>query len=67
MAKSLNLLTVAEGIERQEQADHLKAREVDFGQGWLYGKPMPAMEFIAYYRKNVASTPPPSRLPDARA
>ena len=66
MAKSLNLLTVAEGIERQEQEDHLKAREVDFGQGWLYGKPMPAPEFIAYYKKNVASTPPPSRLPDAR-
>ncbi|WP_447918106.1 EAL domain-containing protein [Achromobacter aegrifaciens] len=67
MAQSLNLLTVAEGIERQEQADHLKARNVDFGQGWLYGKPMPALEFIAYYKKNVASTPPPRRLPDARA
>ena len=39
MARSLNLLTVAEGIERQDQADYLKAREVDFGQGWLYGKP----------------------------
>ena len=38
MARSLNLLTVAEGIERQDQADYLKAREVDFGQGWLYGK-----------------------------
>ena len=49
MARSLNLLTVAEGIERQDQADYLKAREVDFGQGWLYGKPMPAAEFIKYY------------------
>ncbi|MGY6270072.1 EAL domain-containing protein [Achromobacter denitrificans] len=67
MAKSLNLLTVAEGIERQEQADHLKARNVDFGQGWLYGKPMPAPEFILYYRRNVAGTSPPQRLPAAGA
>ncbi|MDF3858149.1 EAL domain-containing protein [Achromobacter denitrificans] len=67
MAKSLNLLTVAEGIERQEQADHLKNRNVDFGQGWLFGKPMPAPEFILYYRKNAATTPPPQRLPDATA
>jgi sensor c-di-GMP phosphodiesterase-like protein len=65
--KSLNLLTVAEGIERQEQADHLKARKVNFGQGWLFGKPMPAPEFILYYRRNVAGTPPPGRLPDAGA
>ena len=63
MARSLNLLTVAEGIERQDQADYLKAREVDFGQGWLYGKPMPAAEFIKYYLRNVASTPPPQRMP----
>nr|WP_249205359.1 EAL domain-containing protein [Achromobacter sp. Marseille-Q0513] len=63
MARSLNLLTVAEGIERQDQADYLKAREVDFGQGWLYGKPMPAAEFIKYYLRNVESTPPPQRMP----
>lgn len=44
-------------------ADYLKAREVDFGQGWLYGKPMPAAEFIKYYLRNVASTPPPQRMP----
>ena len=63
MARSLNLLTVAEGIERQDQADYLKAREVDFGQGWLYGVSMPAAEFIKYYLRNVASTPPPQRMP----
>ncbi len=49
IAKSLNLYIVAEGIERQEQADYLLARGVQYGQGWLYSKALPAPEFIAFY------------------
>ncbi|MGF6172341.1 EAL domain-containing protein [Ensifer sp. 4252] len=50
IAKSLNLYIVAEGIERQEQADYLLARGVQYGQGWLYSKALPAPEFIAFYK-----------------
>lgn len=51
MAKTLGLFTVAEGIETKEQADHLQALGVDFGQGWFYAKPMPAEDFIVYHRQ----------------
>ena len=50
MAKTLNLSIVAEGVETQAQADYLLAREVEFAQGWLYSKPLPAADFIAFCR-----------------
>lgn len=48
MAKTLNFIIVAEGIETQEQLDYLRARNVDLGQGWFFAKAMPANEFIVY-------------------
>jgi len=42
LGQSLGLTTAAEGIETQEQADLLFRMGCDLGQGWLYGKPMPA-------------------------
>lgn len=52
MAKALNLKIVAEGVETQVQADYLVGRDVDYAQGWLFSKPLPAFDFIAYYRRN---------------
>ena len=51
MAQSLNLKIVAEGVETQVQADYLLRRDVDYAQGWLFSKPLPAFDFIAYYRR----------------
>ena len=48
MARTLNLVIVAEGVETQEQYDYLRACDVDFGQGWFFARPMPAGEFIAF-------------------
>lgn len=48
MAKTLQLNIVAEGIETQEQADYLLAREVEYGQGWLYSKALPAADFMQF-------------------
>jgi sensor c-di-GMP phosphodiesterase-like protein len=53
MAKTLKLQIVAEGVETQAQADYLLAREVDFGQGWLFAKALPAEAFIAFYKENI--------------
>lgn len=52
MAKTLKLRIVAEGIETEAQAEYLRARHVEFGQGWLFSKALPAAEFIAFYRRN---------------
>ncbi len=50
MAKALGLFTVAEGIEAEDQRDYLEGQGVDFGQGWLFAKALPASEFLAYHR-----------------
>jgi diguanylate cyclase len=39
LARSLSLSTIAEGIERDEQADALAAMGCQFGQGFLFGLP----------------------------
>ncbi len=48
MAKDLGFFSVAEGIETQQQLDFLCAQNVDFGQGWLFSRPLPAAEFIRF-------------------
>jgi diguanylate cyclase (GGDEF)-like protein/PAS domain S-box-containing protein len=42
MADSLGLETVAEGVEEEHQATFLRDAGCDFGQGYLFGRPMPA-------------------------
>jgi PAS domain S-box-containing protein len=42
LGQSLDLTTVAEGIESQQQADMLLWLGCDIGQGWLYGPALPA-------------------------
>ncbi|KAB7769153.1 EAL domain-containing protein [Xanthomonas maliensis] len=52
MAKTLGLRTIAEGVERQEQLDYLRAHGVDLAQGWLFSRALPASEFIAYLQRS---------------
>lgn len=46
LADSLNLTTVAEGVETPEQAAYLKQLGCHAFQGYLFSKPVPAAEFI---------------------
>jgi diguanylate cyclase (GGDEF)-like protein len=47
LAHNLDLKVVAEGVETEEQRDFLRLLRCDAGQGYLFGKPMPAEVFEA--------------------
>jgi PAS domain S-box-containing protein len=42
LGQSLGLTTVAEGVETAEQAEMLRWMGCELGQGWLFGRPVPA-------------------------
>lgn len=48
LARGLSCSVVAEGVERQEQADLLRSLGCDEIQGYLVGRPMPFGEFVAW-------------------
>jgi diguanylate cyclase (GGDEF)-like protein/PAS domain S-box-containing protein len=45
MAHKLGIKVIAEGIETSSQRELLTAAGCDFGQGYLFAKPLPAQEF----------------------
>ncbi|WP_243420113.1 EAL domain-containing protein [Janthinobacterium sp. 78] len=54
MARHLGLRVVAEGVETQEQADFLVAHDCDGLQGYLYARPMPLADFLAWQVRQQA-------------
>lgn len=53
IAKSKKIETIAEGIENPAQEDILRKAGCDFGQGYLYGKPMPAEKIQEFFEENM--------------
>jgi PAS domain S-box-containing protein len=47
LAKGFGQRTIAEGVEDEETRDALAAMGVDYGQGYLFGRPSPAAEAFA--------------------
>ena len=64
MARTLDLDTIAEGIETPEQLRELLALGVVYGQGWLFSKPLPAAEFAAFHRSRRGVVPASTQPPD---
>ena len=54
IAHIYNMQVIVEGVEQVVQRDLLKAADADFGQGYLYSKPMPAKAFEALLEKQAA-------------
>ena len=50
LAKTFGLKTVAEGVEKGEQAVLLRELGCDYAQGCYFAKPMPAEEFLSYVK-----------------
>jgi EAL domain-containing protein (putative c-di-GMP-specific phosphodiesterase class I) len=53
MAKALDLSTVAEGVETEAQLELLKTLGCDEIQGFFFSRPLPADDFLAYYRAKL--------------
>ncbi len=53
IAKSKKIETIAEGIENPAQEDILRKAGCNYGQGYLYGKPMPAEKLEEFFEKNA--------------
>ena len=48
MAKSIDIYTVAEGVETKEQQQFLQTIGCDMIQGYIFSKPLPIDEFNKY-------------------
>jgi sensor c-di-GMP phosphodiesterase-like protein len=69
MARTLNLAVVVEGIESPSQADYFPTDKLRiYGQGWLYGRPVPAGEFFSLIgvtvdQSGVIASPETAEIP----
>ncbi len=58
MGADLGLTVIAEGIETKEQAEALEAWGCEYGQGFLFSRPLTASEFERRYRDLPVATMP---------
>lgn len=56
LGKSLNLKTIAEGVETVEQLDLLKQKGCNQIQGYYLSRPLPSEEFVDFFRNHLKST-----------
>jgi diguanylate cyclase (GGDEF)-like protein/PAS domain S-box-containing protein len=54
IGKTLRLETVAEGVEKVDQADRLRLLQCDLGQGYLFARPQPSETITEMLRERSA-------------
>nr|WP_232380301.1 EAL domain-containing protein [Alteromonas macleodii] len=52
MAKEFGCKTIAEGIETEQQSQHLSQLGTDYLQGFYFARPMNANDLISWYNEN---------------
>ena len=57
LGRTVEMEVLAEGIETEQEAALFRRWGVDFGQGYLFAKPMPAAELMAYYAAHPPTDP----------
>ena len=55
LGRSLGITTTAEGIETEAQLEQLRLEGCEEGQGYFFGRPMPADEFEAKFFTEAAA------------
>ena len=55
MARSLGLRTTAEGVETPLQSKMLQELGIEFGQGYLFSKPLPVEELPLLFLRGVVT------------
>jgi EAL domain-containing protein (putative c-di-GMP-specific phosphodiesterase class I) len=64
MAHSLRLKVIAEGVESEEHLAFLREHDCDEAQGYLFGKPMPADEFMQLMLRCESGVPLRAAVPE---
>jgi EAL domain-containing protein (putative c-di-GMP-specific phosphodiesterase class I)/GGDEF domain-containing protein len=59
MARTLDIAVVAEGVERQEEAQFLRTRGCRYAQGFLYGAAVAPQQFAALLKRQRETAPEP--------
>ena len=62
ISHQMGCVVVAEGIETAEQWDILKAMNIEFGQGYLFSKPLPLDALVDTLDEFAISDPPAHRV-----
>jgi len=61
LARELNVISVAEGVETREQLAFLRSKSCDIAQGYFFSRPVSKPEFLAWlrtYQESVKSSYP---------
>ncbi len=62
LGHTLGIETIAEGVERREQRDGLRALGCDLGQGWFFAKAIDAGQFASRFLDDARRRPTPDGM-----